>query len=66
MTGLITKKYGFMPRVIILCHFKKKLDFYIYIYIYIYMIFLFKIFRMIHDWWAEDEINYTGVNSCTF
>jgi len=33
MTGLVTKKYGFMPRVTILCHSKEKLNFYIYIYI---------------------------------
>jgi len=39
MTGLVNKKYGFMPRVTILCHSKEKLDFYIYIYIYIYMIY---------------------------
>jgi hypothetical protein len=33
MTGLITKKYGFMSRVAILCHFKELLSLYIYIYI---------------------------------
>jgi hypothetical protein len=37
MTGLATKKYGFMPRVTILCHSKEELDLYIYIYIYIYI-----------------------------
>jgi hypothetical protein len=31
MTGLVTKKYGFMPRVTILCHSKEELGFYIYI-----------------------------------
>jgi hypothetical protein len=34
MTGLVTKKYGFMPRVTILCHSKEELGLYIYIYIY--------------------------------
>jgi hypothetical protein len=34
MTDSFTKKYGFMPRVTILCHSKEKLGFYIYIYIY--------------------------------
>jgi hypothetical protein len=44
MTGLVTKKYEFMPRVAILCHFKKNSAF-IYIYIYIYIWFLMYIER---------------------
>jgi hypothetical protein len=32
--SILTKKYGFMPRVTILCHFQEKLCFYINIYIY--------------------------------
>jgi hypothetical protein len=31
MTGLVTKKYRFMPRVTILWHSKEELGFYIYI-----------------------------------
>jgi hypothetical protein len=38
MTGLVTKKYVFMPRVTILCHSKEELDFYIYIYMIVKLI----------------------------
>jgi hypothetical protein len=49
MTDLDTKKYGFMPRVIILCHSKEKLDFYIYIYIYIYIFMIYYCFLSVLD-----------------